>query len=293
MIPNLDVLGSLVRDLHQGLSQLFYLLLPVAILLSVILSQIQTGCSNAPDVIRRALIAALLLAAFPEISNVILDVCDGIAGKIDDMSGLEAFTRMASEKLKGYSVAKHVLLLQFDDLFMAILSFLSFVLVFVARYLTVALYYFYWTLLSICSPLMILCYVFPATARITGNLFRGLIEVAAWKILWAVMSAMLKSVAFGEIYKVDGSYLTLMILNFVIAIGLISTPMLMKSLIGPGIESSAQTIGTAAAVTMVGLPARAAFAQSKISEVVTTSRRFAVHKFNSAFRSNENKGGPN
>jgi hypothetical protein len=205
VIPHLEVLGTLVRDLYQGLSQLFYVMLPLAILFSVVFGYLKSGDANYPDVIKRSFVAALLLASFPEASNIILDICDGIALKIDNMSGLETFMRMAQEKSHSYATAKNVLLLKFDDLFMAVLSFGSFIILYFARYITVALYYFYWVLLSVCAPLMILCYIFPRTAGITANLYRGLIEVACWKIIWAVMSAMLASISFGDIYKTDGS----------------------------------------------------------------------------------------
>ena len=172
MIPNLEILGSLVRDIQQNLSQLFYVMLPVAILFSIAIGYLKSGDVNFPEVIKRAFVAALLLASFPEISNLILDICDGIALKIDNLSGLETFIRMAQEKSQNLSVAKNLLLLKYDDLFIAVLSFASFILLYIARYATIALYYFYWVLLSICSPFMILCYIFPRTAGITENLLR-------------------------------------------------------------------------------------------------------------------------
>ena len=282
MIPNLEVLGTLVRDLYQGLSQLFYIMLPIAILFSIVFGYLKSGDPDYPDVLKRSFVAALLLASFPEVSNIILDIADGIAAKIDNMSGLETFLRMAQEKSQSYSVAKNVLLLKFDDLFMAVLSFGSFVLLLLARYITVALYYFYWVLLSICAPLMILCYVFPKTAAITENLYRGLIEVACWKILWAVMSAMLTSLSYGNIYKTDGGYLTLIIMNFVIAIALLFTPVLMRSLIGEGLQSTAQKIGTTAVLAAVGLPAKADAIKNVSREVLSNTRSYASQKLQSA-----------
>lgn len=281
MIPNLEVLGSLVRDLYQGLSQLFYVMLPLTILFSVVFGYLKSGDPNYPDLLKRAFVAALLLASFPEVSNLILDICDGIALKIDNMSGLETFMRMAQEKSQSYAHAKNVLLLKFDDLFMAVLSFGSFILLYIARYITIALYYFYWVLLSVCAPLMILCYVFPKTAGITANLYRGLIEVACWKILWAVMSAMLTSISFGNIYRTEGSYLTLIVMNFVIAIALLFTPMIMRSLIGEGVQATAQTIGTTAALAMVAMPARLATVHQVSREMLSSSRSFASHKIQS------------
>lgn len=257
MIPNLDVLGSLVTRLHEMFSQLFFVFLPVGMLLSVIVGFFKSGDAGVPDIVKRAFVASLLLASFPEVSALILDVCDGLAQKIDDMSGLNAIIQMAHEKAATYTLAKNALLLRFDDLFISILNLASFMLLYFARYITVALYYFFWVLISTLSPLMILAYIFPSTANITRNLYRGLIEVASWKIMWAVLSAMLTSLSFGDIYQTEGSYITLIVMNFVISIALLFTPLLVRSLVGEGLQSSAQTIGTATLLAMLTLPKRA------------------------------------
>lgn len=293
MIPNLDVLGSLARDLHHSLSNLFYLIMPVMILLSVVISYLKSGDADYPEVIKRSFVAALLLISFPEVSNAILDICDGIASRIDNLSGLETFLRMAEEKSHSYATAKNVLLLKFDDLFMAILSFGSFVVLYLARYISIALYYFYWCLLSICSPLMILCYIFPQTAGITSNLYKGLIEVASWKILWAILSAMLTALSFGNIYQTEGSYLTLIIMNFVIALALLFTPLMMKSLISQGLHSTAQTLGATAVGAAIAMPARVIRAQEFSRNILSTTRSYASEKLKVFSRnSNFNKGGP-
>jgi hypothetical protein len=280
MIPNIEILGSLVRDMNQGLSQLFYVLLPVVMILSVVIGYFKSGEPTYPDVLKRALVASLLLASFPEVSGFILDVCDGIAAKIDNMSGLETFIRMAEEKSKSYAGASNVLMLKFDDLLVAILSFGSFILLYIARYITIALYYFYWVLLSICSPLMILCYVFPKTAQVTANLYRGLIEVACWKIMWAIMSAMLAALSFGNVYKTEGSYITLIVMNFVIAIALLFTPIVMRSLITEGVQSTGQNIGSSAVSAAIALPARLQTVAQVSRESIQASRAYAVQKMN-------------
>jgi len=270
VISNLEILGALVRDLFQGLSQLFYIMLPLAILFSIIFGYMKSGDANYPDVIKRALVASLLLASFPEVSNFILDVCDGIASKIDDMSGLDAFMKIAQEKSLGYAAAQKVLLLKFDGFFMAILSFASFALLYIAKYLTVILYYFYWGLLSIAAPLMILCHLFPSTSNITVNLYKGLIEVASWKIIWAILSAMLKSVSFGFIYQNQESYLPLVAMNFIIAIALLFTPRILRSLIGEGVQSTAESIGATAVsgVLMAAAPVAKMAMGQKFSQAI-------------------------
>lgn len=279
-MPNMEVLGSLVQDIHGSLARLFYFLLPLGIILGVVTGFLRSGDANFPEMVKRAFVASLLLVTFPEISNAILDICDGIAGKIDNMSGLETFLRMAEEKSKGYAQARNVLLLKFDDLFIAALSFGSFVILYLARYITIALYYFYWVLLSALSPLMILAYIFPSTAGITKNLYQGLIEVACWKILWATMSAMLASLSFGNIYQTEGSYLTLTIMNFVIAIALLCTPLIVRSLFGSGVQATAQSLGTTAATTIVAVPAKLAMAHQISKQVLSNSVTYAGSKIN-------------
>lgn len=112
----------------------------------------------------------------------------------------------------------------------------------------------------ITSPLLLLFNIFGATAQITTNLFRGMIEVACWKIVWAILGAMLASLSFGKIYLMEGSYVTVIVMNFVIAVAMLATPMVVKSLMGSGFQSMSSTIGPAAIATMVAAPARAVMA---------------------------------
>lgn len=275
MIPNFDVLGTLVRDIHGTLVGLFYLALPVAMLLAVVAGYFKNGAPDYVDILRRSLVAAFLLVSFPEVSNLILDVCDGLAGKIDNLSGIDTFLHMAEQKSHTYAFAKNALLLKFDDLIIAFLSFVSFVLLYIARYISIALYYFYWILLSAISPVMILFYIFPSTSGITKNLYRGLIEVASWKIIWAVQSAMLTTLSLGSIYRTEGNYLTLIVLNFIIAIGMLCTPLVVKSIVGDGLHGTAQSFGPLAAAAMAATPAKLTVVGGKARAAASATQRFA------------------
>jgi uncharacterized membrane protein HdeD (DUF308 family) len=100
------------------------------------------------------------------------------------------------------------------------------------------------------------------------NLFKGMIEVACWKIVWAILGAMLLALSFGNAYKAEGNYLTLIVMNFVIAIAMLMTPMMVKSLVGSGLQSMSSAIGAAAVTAMAAAPAKAA------ASIRTTSERF-------------------
>lgn len=272
MMPQFEVLGSLVVDIHGMLAKMYFVALPVAVLLAVVIGYFKSGGADHVDTLKRTFVATILLVSFPEISSWIVSICDGIALKIDDMSGLETFMRMVQEKSESYSIGKNVLLLQFNDLFIAVISFLSFLIVYGAKYLIVAMYYFYWVFLSVLSPILIIFYIFPSTSHITKNLFRSLIEVASWKIAWAVLSAMLSTLSLGNIYATEGSYVTLIILNFIVAVAMLLTPLLVKAIVGEGASAATTAIGGTAVAAIVRMPVRLGQAQRAASSAVNTAK---------------------
>lgn len=257
-MPDFNLMGSLMRDLHQEFVRMYYLMLPVFFCLSIAVTWLRSPGSSLDfvDVLKRAMISTLLLAAFPEISQAIIFVADGIAEKIDSMNTLDAVIQMAKEKSESYPAGSASILLGFNDLLMAVLTFLSFLILFIARYLMIAMYHFFWVFYMVSAPLLLLFNLFPATGNVTGNLFRGMIEVACWKIVWAILGAMLASLAFGDAYKTEGAYVTIVVMNFVIAIAMLATPLFVKSLGSQGAQAMSSGIGQQAVAAMAAVPTK-------------------------------------
>lgn len=257
-MPDFNLMGSLMRDLHQEFVRMYYLMLPVFFCLSIAITWLRSPGSSIDfvDVLKRAMISTLLLAAFPEISQSIIFVADGIAEKIDSMNTLDAVIQMAKEKSESYPAGSASILLGFNDLLMAVLTFLSFLILFIARYLMIAMYHFFWVFYMVSAPLLLLFNLFPATGNITANLFRGMIEVACWKIVWAILGAMLASLAFGDAYKTEGAYVTIVVMNFVIAIAMLATPLFVKSLGSQGAQAMSSGIGQQAVAAMAAVPTK-------------------------------------
>lgn len=113
---------------------------------------------------------------------------------------------MASQKIQTYSFSAKDFLLGHDDLFVAVLTFFSYWLLLLARYVTAVMYNFFWIFLIVISPLLLLFNLFKGTSHITANLFKAMIQVASWKIVWAILGVMLVSLSFGKMYAVEGSY---------------------------------------------------------------------------------------
>jgi hypothetical protein len=258
-MENFSLLGSLSGRLHQEFVNIFYLLLPAFFALAIAVDWFRNpgGSPDFLDTLKRAIIATLLVAGFQEISEIILAITSGIADKISDMSGLDSIMQMAGEKAKSYTMTPISLVLGFNDLMVAVLSFASYIVLYIARFITIALFHFMWLFLSILSPLLILFAFFRGTSQITMNLFRSLIEVASYKIVWATLSAMITCLSFGNAYAADGNYLVVILLNFIIAIAMLGTPMIIKSLVGGGLSTMGESLGMGAALAMVSAPAKA------------------------------------
>jgi hypothetical protein len=257
-MPDFSLLSPLMQKLHGDFEKIYFLMLPGAFALAVCIQWFKSanGTVDFLDILKRALISTLLLIAFPEISQAIVSVADGIAERIDQVDSLQAILDMASQKIETYSFSAKDFLLAFDDLFIALLTFISYWVLLFARYLNIVMYNFFWIFLIVVSPLLLLFNLFKGTSHITVNLFKSMIEVASWKIVWAILGAMLTSLSFGKMYMIEGSYITLTLMNFVIALAMIATPLIVRSLVGSGLHHAASVIGPAAAMAAISAKGR-------------------------------------
>jgi hypothetical protein len=283
-MEDFSLLGSLAAQLHQEFVRMYYLFLPVFFALAIAIDWFRNpgGSPDFLDTLKRAFITTLLVAGFQEMSEAILAITSGVADKISDMSGLDTILQMAGEKCRTYTLSTTSLILGFNDMIVALISFASYIVLYIARYITIALYHFMWIFLSIMSPLLMLFNLFRGTQAITVNLFKSLIEVASWKIVWAVMSAMITSLTFGNAYAADGNYLTVVLLNFVIALAMLGTPLIVKSLVGSGLSSMSESLGMGAVVAMVAAPTKAIAAYKMGREVLSNTAGWSAHVGNKA-----------
>lgn len=281
-MPHFEMLGSLITTLNLEFQRLYFLMLPVFFCLSLAVEWVRNpaGGPNFLDIVKRAIVSTVLLIAFPEIAQAIAGIADGIADHIDKHNTLNVIIQMAGEKAKSYTVSPTTILLQFNDLFIAALSFGSYIILYFARYITIAMYHFFWLFLTVSAPLVLLCNLFPGASHVTKNLFKGMIEIASWKIVWAILSAMLSSLAYGNIYQAEGTYITLTVMNFVIALAMLATPAIVKSLVGPGLQAMAAPLGVATVAAMAAAPVRVATVFATGRETFNQTASYVSKKFN-------------
>jgi hypothetical protein len=196
----------------------------------------------------RAFIAAILLHAYPEITNALASVSDALSAKIGDLSQIKKVLGAMGDRLDqlswSWTSAKGLMLTG--------ISFATFFLFYLSVYIANAGVVYVWVLAYVFSPLLIALYVLPATAGATKALFQSIVEVSAWKVVWSTMAALLWSTALVDITKTgdDISALTLVSYNLMLAVSLLFTPIVVKALISGGLSSMAGS--------MVGMAAGAA-----------------------------------
>jgi hypothetical protein len=258
---DMNWLAHEARQIHDLFSSLFYSVVVLMIAFGVVVSFFKMSMGQVPEftsLVGRAVLAAFILAAFPEIMNTLANVTDDIARDVGKLDNLKLVVSRLGEKIGTLTFSWVAV----KDSVLLIVSYLTFFLLYVSVYVADAMYLLTWTLLYIFSPLLIAAFTLPSTASATKGLFQSLIEVCLWKICWAVLAALLWSFALSEINnpKYDVDFLTAIVLNLMLAFSVVLTPMVVRNLIKGGMSNMASTMGSAilatAALTPTGLLAK-------------------------------------
>lgn len=258
----LDVswLSQEARNIHAIFESLFYGLAVIFILMAVVTEYFNMplgGVQWSPQLIARVLIAAFLLHSYPEVTNALSEFTDALTTKIGGFNEFHHVLDKMGDKLKTLSMSwisiKEALILGF--------SFITFFLLYISVFIANAGVVFVWLVLYVFSPVLIVFFIMPSTAFITKTLYRSLIEVCAWKIVWATLAALLWSSALNDINKQDVNFLTVISFNLILAASLLFTPLIVNALASSGLSSfagSAMGMAAGAAAFMPGAIAKKA-----------------------------------
>lgn len=245
-MTDLSWLAQEARSIHSVFESMFYGLAAILVLIGVISEYFKLpigGMAFTPELIGRVLIAALLLHSYPEVTNTLSDVTDALASRIGDYNNFNLVTTRMKDKLDtmvwSWTAIKDSIIMLF--------SFLTFFILYISVFITNAGVIYVWTILYVFSPILIAFFILPATAGATKALYRSLIEVCMWKIVWATLAALLWSSALSDMNKTDINFLTVISFNLILALSLLATPIIVSALASKGMSSMASSaIGTAA-----------------------------------------------
>lgn len=246
------------KNLHQTFQSFFYLICLTLLLFGLLIEYFKWPLGQMPtfmQLVGRTVVAAIILNAYPEITNTLANLTDALSHQLGNMNEFHLVLDRMGDKLgelswSWVSVKETVIL---------VISFLTFFLLYFSVHIADAFYLYAWTLLYVFSPLLIALYVLPVTANATSALFRSLIEVSAWKVVWSVLAALLWSTALSDINKdaSEVSFLTAIAFNIILAGSLLLTPFIVHALAGGGMASMAKDLGGVAIGGMAFSPGTA------------------------------------
>lgn len=247
----MEWLPQVCSQLHGEIVHIYWIMILPLIVFLIILELFKTQ-GKEPDagkILTRAVISILLLFSFKETINLIAFVGDGIVERIGGMAKMPEILQIFSDNFSRDAPA----LYKVRELFIFLLNFLSYFLAYFGIFITDALIHFCWSVLYVCSPLMILCYIPENTANICKNLYKGLLTVISWKILWSILSVLLLRLAIEQTTINSENIITTSIINLCIALAILLVPLFTKSLLGDGVSSFASGIAVMPGMAALGV----------------------------------------
>ena len=224
------------RQLHEDMTGIFWIILPALISILIVLSIVKDDDGpNVKDILKRTVIAILLLISFKFTVNVIAMVSDTITHEIGGSEELLQAVKQLGPNQGGKSDG----LFDMREHIIYFFSIAAYLVAYIGFFASVALVNFVWAILYIVAPLILPCYIPRATASIVSNLYRGLINVACWKIMWTLLGQLLLKMAISpKIVGIEDYFLS-MVVNLLIGLSMLLIPFFTKSLISDGLQGMA------------------------------------------------------
>lgn len=234
-------------ELHGLMVSMYWVLLVPFVLLLFSIELLKDEAPNTRDILRRVVISVLMLLSIDWCLGSIASIGDAIT---DQINGLEQLSQVLKNLGPNYS--GHDSWFSLRETTIYIFSLAAYIIAYVGFFVATALTHFVWTILYICSPLMILMYVSRHTAYVTMSLYKGLIQVVLWKVLWSILGVLLLKLAMQPSVSGMEDYLMAIVMNLCIGISMLFIPLATKSLISDGMSSVASTLAMAPALAVSG-----------------------------------------
>lgn len=254
-----DYLPEVGRQLRGELIEVYWTLLVPFVVLLIILEFFKEEPPNVREILRRVVVSILMLYSFDYVINAIAMVGDGITDRID---GIQKLWDVLKNLGPNYNSASGEWF-NLRETAIYFFNIAAYIIAYLGFFVATALIHFVWTVLYICSPLMILMYVSKGTAYVTKSLYSGLVQVVTWKILYSILGVMLLKLAMNPQVTGMEDYLMSIIVNLCIGVSMLFIPFATKSLLSDGLQGAASALAAiptmAAGVAIKG----AALAASK------------------------------
>lgn len=256
MLADFTWLSQEAKRIHDIFQICFYSLVTLFLLVGIFAEYFKWPLGAVPSfmpLVGRVFIAVFLLHSFTEMTNYLADFVDGLSNKLGDLNSIHLVLQRMGQKIHELTWSW----ISIKDSITLLLSFVTFFLLYFSVYIANAFILYSWTLLYVFSPLLIGLFVLPSTSQATKALYRSLVEVSCWKIVWSVLATLMWSAALSQINQAphEINFLTSVCFNLILAGSLLITPLVVHGLAGAGVAGIARTLGSIAIGTAVLGPA--------------------------------------
>jgi hypothetical protein len=263
----------ITKEIYNQMVGIAWLMLGPLFLLSCAISYVrEPGHFPALEMLQRVIITICLLIFFPEITSMISQVANSLADRIGEAHAIDSlFVKIRSQTEPMSQWHKNPFLIN-ADIGVALLNYLSYAVVYLVKYLMIALYHFFWSLLMAMAPLAILCNLFRGASQVTKNLFSSMIEISTWNVVWQILAVMLLGLNFVHISAEN--YFDSICFNFLVAIGMLCAPLIVHSFVRGGLSSPSSLSAGAVVGATLGPVGKTVSAAIKVAGVAkNTSQR--------------------
>ena len=266
-MTDLSWLSQEAHKIHDIFYGLFFIMATVILLAGVVVEYFKlplSGSASFTSLIGRCLVATILLVSYPEITNWIAEIGDGLADKIGGLNSLDTILDKTSVVLteKSWSWTS------IGDTLLWIISYLVYGFLYLTVFIFDAIILYGWTLLYIFSPLLILMFILPQTASATTLLFRSHFELASYKVVWSALGTLLWSTAIHNLendLKNDPNFFVILGFMVLVAFSILFTPKIVGALTKSGVTGAATQMGALAAASVTA----GAIGPAGLSKVMT------------------------
>lgn len=93
-------------------------------------------------------------------------------------------------------------------------------------------------------------------------------EIAGWKTVWTVLSVFLKPLFWGDAMKIESNYLTPIVMNFIIALCMVGTSLVVKGIVGAGFTAFTSSLTPLVAIAMMSAKTKALSVGQKVRGLI-------------------------
>ena len=158
-----DYLSDVGRSLRGELVSTYWVLIVPLVLLLIVMEFLKNDEPDVKDIFRRVLVSMILLYSFDTTLNGIATIGDSITDKID---GLQKLWDVLKNLGPNYNSASNDWF-NLRETALYIFNIGAYIIAYLGFFISNAMIHFVWTILFVCSPLMILAYVARQTEHVT------------------------------------------------------------------------------------------------------------------------------